>query len=96
MEKIHDEIERLLYLSGHRKTWRAIKAPQHVNGSVGTNRSAASEDGLIEKLRAYDGRPLKAREFAGLLGVSKETILRRAKRGVYPSFREGNAVRFNQ
>jgi excisionase family DNA binding protein len=95
LEEIHDEVERLLYLTGHRKTWRAIKAPQTVNGNAGTNASAASEDGLIEKLRAYNGRPLKTREFADLLGVSKETILRRAKRGVYPSFREGNGVRFN-
>ena len=83
-----DEIERLLYVSGHRRTWRGQK-PTARGGS------GESEEGLIQKLRAFDGRPLKARDLADLLRVSKETVLRRAKQGIYPSFREGNAVHFN-
>ena len=38
---------------------------------------------------------LTAEKLAKLLGVSRLTILRRAKRGTIPSFRVGSCVRFD-
>jgi len=38
---------------------------------------------------------LTAGELAEMLGVSRLTILRRAKRGTIPSFRVGSCVRFD-
>jgi excisionase family DNA binding protein len=38
---------------------------------------------------------MTAEELAGLLRVSRLTILRRAKRGTIPSFRVGSCVRFD-
>jgi excisionase family DNA binding protein len=38
---------------------------------------------------------LTAEELAEMLGVSRLTILRRAKRGTIPSFRVGSCVRFD-
>src|SRR5436853_6422920 len=68
---------------------RAVRAGMSINDIREANGS-----GPIEKLRAL-GRPITARELGELLGVSKETILRKVKRGVYPSYREGNKILFN-
>ena len=49
---------------------------------------------LASRVRGMHGA-LDAEELAKLLGVAKVTILRRAKRGMIPSFRIGTMVRFD-
>lgn len=48
---------------------------------------------LSEKLREYQGA-LDAAELAVLLGVSKKSVFKMAKRGMIPSFRAGTCLRF--
>ena len=95
MGAIEDQLDYLLMISGHRNltAYRRNEQPKP-QASNGNGNGLAKGSGLIEKLRALD-RPITAREFGKLLGVSKETILRKAKRGVYPSYREGNKILFN-
>ena len=92
---LDDQLDYLLMISGHRNltAYRRNAQPKpHV--SSGNGNGLAKGMGLIEKLRAL-GRPITARELGELLSVSKETILRKVKRGVYPSYREGNKILFN-
>src|SRR3989442_10148337 len=49
---------------------------------------------LASRIRGI-GRALTAEELAGMLKMSRITILRRAKRGSIPSFRVGSCVRFD-
>jgi excisionase family DNA binding protein len=49
---------------------------------------------LASRVKGMHGA-LHADELAKLLGVAKVTILRRAKRGMIPSFRIGTMVRFD-
>ncbi len=49
---------------------------------------------LASKINNRKGA-MTADELAELLGVSRLTILRRAKRGTIPSFRIGSCVRFD-
>ena len=49
---------------------------------------------LVSKILARKGA-MTADDLADVLGVSRLTILRRAKRGSIPSFRIGSCVRFD-
>ncbi|MDP9161857.1 MAG: helix-turn-helix domain-containing protein [Acidobacteriota bacterium] len=49
---------------------------------------------LASRIRGRQGA-LNAEQLAELLGMSRITILRRAKRGTIPSFRVGSSVRFD-
>jgi len=49
---------------------------------------------LASKILSHNGA-MTAEELAELLGVSRLTILRRAKRGTIPSFHIGTCVRFD-
>jgi excisionase family DNA binding protein len=49
---------------------------------------------LASRIKAIH-HAMTAEELAGLLRVSRLTILRRAKRGTIPSFRVGSCVRFD-
>lgn len=49
---------------------------------------------LASRIKAIH-HAMTADELAGLLRVSRLTILRRAKRGTIPSFRVGSCVRFD-
>ena len=49
---------------------------------------------LASRIRGRHGA-LNAEQLAELLGMSRITILRRAKRGTIPSFRVGSSVRFD-
>ena len=49
---------------------------------------------LIDRLKTFE-RAITADELADLLQVSRLTIIRKAKRGVIPSFRVGTCIRFD-
>jgi excisionase family DNA binding protein len=49
---------------------------------------------ISQRLASY-GRALKADELADILGVSKVTVFKQAKKGTIPSFRVGTCVRFD-
>ena len=93
MGALDDQLDYLLMISGHRNL-TAYRRNAQPKPQVSSGNGLAKGSGLIEKLRAL-GRPITARELGELLGVSKETILRKVKRGVYPSYREGNKILFN-
>lgn len=48
---------------------------------------------IKERIASY-GRALNAEELADILGVSKVTVFKQAKKGLIPSFRVGTCVRF--
>jgi excisionase family DNA binding protein len=51
-------------------------------------------DSIIKQLKATSGA-ISAPDIARLLGVSRVTVYRLAKRGLLPSFRIATAVRFD-
>jgi excisionase family DNA binding protein len=55
------------------------------------------DDGLSARWDVVTSRLLTARELAGLLGVSTETVLRWTRRGDLPAIRlPGGAIRFRE
>jgi excisionase family DNA binding protein len=92
---LQDELDYLLVLSGHRKAVSLQpQQPRRTQTPSNGNGNGIQDSGIIEKLLAYS-RPITAKELADLLHVSHLTILRKAKRGIIPSFKVGSLVRFN-
>jgi excisionase family DNA binding protein len=100
-----DELEYLLTISGHRRT---VSLPT-ANGRPANNKAPARTKTPVQETPVQNEKQLKslasriqgmhaaltAVELAKLLGLSKATILRQAKKGAIPSFRIGNVVRFD-
>jgi excisionase family DNA binding protein len=49
---------------------------------------------LIDRLGSFQ-RAMTAKELAALFQVSRLTVIRKAKKGIIPSFRVGTCVRFD-
>ena len=106
MSTLKDELEYLLTISGHRRT-ASLPAPakgRPANGRASSRKEAPVREAPVQnekQLKSLASRiqgmhgALTAVELAKLLGLSKATILRQAKKGAIPSFRIGNVVRFD-
>ena len=102
LSTFRDELEYLLTISGHRRAASLPRAPAN-NQAPARTKTPVQEapvqgekqlKSLASRLQGMHGA-LTAVELAKLLGLSKATILRQAKKGAIPSFRIGNVVRFD-
>jgi excisionase family DNA binding protein len=105
LENIHDELDRLLVLTGHKKLPTSTRtAPQtskpverlELTLSSKSDKPAEkpSQLSIPDKLRACQ-HALDTKELADILQVSKLWILRKVKNRTIPHFKDGKILRFD-